>query len=256
MYGKLFAQMYDGTLGTKGPWQALVTFQQMIILADESGTVDMTREALSRRTTIPLEIIAAGIDALEEPDSASRSPDEEGRRIVRLSDDRDWGWRIVNYAHYRKIRSEIERREYHRQYAKKRRAKAASQPDVNMSTASQQNQPIEEVEAKAVSSISSSSSSREDLLAVVPNRKAWEAEMDAALQGMHGPLLTPAQLEQAIRDYLGNGAADAPNMAHFRAYLRRSATGDRTGNLPARRGGKTVAQRTFENGLRAFQEEP
>ena len=26
MYGKVFVQMYDGTLGTQGPWQALVTF--------------------------------------------------------------------------------------------------------------------------------------------------------------------------------------------------------------------------------------
>ena len=58
--------MYDGTLATKGPWQALVTFQQLIILADRNGEVDMTPEAISRRTTIPLEIIEHGIKALEE----------------------------------------------------------------------------------------------------------------------------------------------------------------------------------------------
>jgi hypothetical protein len=51
MYGKLFSQMYDGTLATKGPWQALVTFQQLIILADKHGIVDMTPEAIGRRTT-------------------------------------------------------------------------------------------------------------------------------------------------------------------------------------------------------------
>lgn len=151
MYGKLFAQMYDGTLGTKGPWQALVTFQQLIILADKSGVVDMTPEAISRRTTIPLEIITNGIQTLLEPDAASRSPDEEGRRITRISESRDWGWRIVNYEHYRKIRSEEERREYHRQYMRKRRA---VKPDVKVSTVREQSQPI------AVSSMQYAKSSK------------------------------------------------------------------------------------------------
>lgn len=121
MYGKIFASMFDGTLGTKGPWQALVTFQQMLVLCDDHGEVDMTPEALSRRTTIPLEIITIGLAALQEPDPDSRSPEEEGRRIVRLSDHRAWGWRIVNYAHYRAIRSKEERREYMREYQRERR---------------------------------------------------------------------------------------------------------------------------------------
>jgi len=122
MYGKLFAQMYDGTLGTQGPWQALVTFQQFIILADREGIVDMTAEAIARRTTIPLDIIKIGISTLEQPDPHSRTPDEDGRRIVRLSDDREWGWRVINYIHYRNIRSQEERREYMRNYQRQRRA--------------------------------------------------------------------------------------------------------------------------------------
>jgi len=123
MYGKLFAQMYDGTLGTRGPWQALVTFQQLIILADKTGIVDMTPEAISRRTTIPLEIVEIGLRELEKPDDGSRSPEEEGRRIVHLDAGRPWGWRIVNYEKYRKLRNEDERREYHRQYWREKRSK-------------------------------------------------------------------------------------------------------------------------------------
>ena len=140
MYGKLFEQMYDGTLATKGPWQALVTFQQLIILADRNGEVDMTPEAISRRTTIPLEIIEHGIKALEEPDGDSRSPDLEGRRIVRLSDSRVWGWQLVNYGKYRAIRSQEERREYMRVYQRKRRESVNQ--NVNTSTSGKQNQPI------------------------------------------------------------------------------------------------------------------
>ena len=123
MYGKLFAQMFDGTLATRGPWQALVTFQQLIVLANRHGEVDMTAEALSRRTTIPLEIIEVGLERLMEPDPQSRSPDQQGRRIVPLDAGREWGWRIVNYEHYRRIRSEDERREYWREWKREARKK-------------------------------------------------------------------------------------------------------------------------------------
>lgn len=145
MYGKLFAQMYDGTLGTKGPWQALVTFQQLVILADQQGVVDMTIEAIARRTTIPLEIITEGIQALEQPDPHSRSPALEGRRIERLNEDRDWGWHIVNYAHYRAIRTQDERREYMRTYQRQRRAGVKAS---TMSTGGKQSQPIAEAKAE------------------------------------------------------------------------------------------------------------
>jgi len=116
MFGKVFQQMYDGTLGTAGPWEAIVTFQQMIVLADKNGEVDLTIPALARRTTIPLPIIEKGIDALMKPDPYSRTPGEDGRRIVPLDDHRPWGWRIVNYLKYRDIKSEDERRQYHRSY--------------------------------------------------------------------------------------------------------------------------------------------
>ena len=122
MYGKLFSQMYDGTLATKGPWQALVTFQQLIILADKDGVVDMTPEVISRRTTIPLEIIQIGLEALEQPDNGSRTIDLEGRRITRLSEHRNWGWHIVNYSKYAGIRTQDERREYMKMYQRARRA--------------------------------------------------------------------------------------------------------------------------------------
>ena len=55
MYGKLFESMFDGTLANN--WEALVVFQQMVILCDADGRVDMTPMALHRRTGIPLEII-------------------------------------------------------------------------------------------------------------------------------------------------------------------------------------------------------
>ena len=68
MYGKIFDMIYDGTLGDN--WQALITFQQMIVLCDADGIIDMTQSAIARRTGIQIEHIEAGINFLEQPDSS------------------------------------------------------------------------------------------------------------------------------------------------------------------------------------------
>ena len=121
MYAKIFASMYDGTIVDCG-WEAVVTFQQFLILADQDGIVDMTDEALSRRTTIPVDILRKGIALLCLPDSKSRSPTAEGRRLMLIDPVRPWGWQVVNYAHYREIRTSDQRREYMRQYMSDKRA--------------------------------------------------------------------------------------------------------------------------------------
>jgi hypothetical protein len=112
MYGKIFASMYDGSL--YGNWQAIVTFQQMIVLCGPDGVIDMTPQALAARTSIPLEVIHAGIETLEAPDKYSRSPEHEGRRIERLDARRPWGWRIVNHEKYRALKDPETVREQNR----------------------------------------------------------------------------------------------------------------------------------------------
>lgn len=121
MYGKLFASMYDGTL--YGQWQAIVTLQQMVILADEDGVVDITPPALAAKTSIPLEIIEKGLEQLSEPDRYSRSEADEGRRIVLLDEDRPWGWRIVNYQHYRELASREDKKRKDRERIAEKRKK-------------------------------------------------------------------------------------------------------------------------------------
>ncbi len=119
MYGKVFRQMYKGSMFRTG-WEAIVTMQQFIVLADRNGVVDMTLEAIAAETTIPFEVLQKGVSVLMAPDRGSRTPDEDGRRIALLDDRRDWGWRLVNYDKYRKLQSEEDRREYQRQYWHKR----------------------------------------------------------------------------------------------------------------------------------------
>jgi hypothetical protein len=121
MYGKVFTSIYDGSL--YGQWEAIVTFQQMIVLADSEGYVDITPQAIAARTSIPLDIITKGLDLLSKPDLYSRSPDCDGRRIELVDDNRPWGWRIVNFIKYRDLSSAADKRAADRErIAAKRRA--------------------------------------------------------------------------------------------------------------------------------------
>lgn len=101
MYGKLFTSMWDGSL--YGQLEASATLMACVTLCNAEGVLDMTPEAISGRTGWPLEFIRRGIEALERPDGRSRTPDDDGRRLSRLDDHRDWGWVIVNYEKYRTL---------------------------------------------------------------------------------------------------------------------------------------------------------
>lgn len=101
MYGKIFDSMYDGTL--HGNWEAIVTLQQLIVLCTADGIVDMTPQAISSRTSIPLKIIEKGLKVLADPDPYSRTPGEEGRRIVLMDAHRPWGWVLVNHEKYKRM---------------------------------------------------------------------------------------------------------------------------------------------------------
>lgn len=121
MFGKVFASMYKGTL--YGQWQAIITMQQLIVLADAEGVIDMTPPAISAHTSIPLDIIETGLKILQQPDPYSRTPDNEGRRIELIDPSRPWGWVLVNHKFYRDLASEQDRRDKTRERVRKFREK-------------------------------------------------------------------------------------------------------------------------------------
>jgi hypothetical protein len=101
LYARIFTSILESSLAEN--WQARHVFEDMLKLADD-GILDITREVLARRTIIPSEVIDRAIEVLEAPDPNSRDSAEDGRRIVRLDEHRDWGWRIVNWEKYEAIR--------------------------------------------------------------------------------------------------------------------------------------------------------
>lgn len=125
VFAKIFAQIFDSSISSD--YVVRHVFMDLLVLADRDGVVDMTIDAISRRTNVPEDIVTHAIKKLMEPDSKSRSPHEQGARIVPLDSHREWGWQIVNYDHYRHIRDEESRRAYFRD--KKREYRAAQRPN-------------------------------------------------------------------------------------------------------------------------------
>jgi len=108
VFAKVFRQIFASSIVERP--EVRFTFMDLLILADSGGVVDMTHEAIARWTNRPIEVIRETIAELERPDPKSRTPDDEGRRIVRLDEHRDWGWLIVNYEKFRMISSEEQRK--------------------------------------------------------------------------------------------------------------------------------------------------
>jgi hypothetical protein len=125
MYAKVFAQIFDSSIAEN--YRARHVFEDLLKLADKTGVVDMTPEAISRRTNCPIEEVVAAISELAAPDPRSRSKDHEGRRIIPVDSRRDWGWIIVNYLHYRAIQDEEARRESWRNAKAKQRERRRNQ---------------------------------------------------------------------------------------------------------------------------------
>ena len=131
MYGKIFRTIYDSSIAED--YLVRLVFQDLLILSDEFGVIDKTPESIARQTNVPLEVVARAIAILEQPDPNSRTPEEDGRRIVRLDEFRSWGWRIVNKKFYRDLKDREDEREKTRlrvaRYREKQRSKADSVTD-------------------------------------------------------------------------------------------------------------------------------
>lgn len=128
MYGKIFASLYQGTL--RGKAAEILVFTNMIACCDKDGEVDKHPRAIADEVGLPIDQVAAAITTLESPDPESRSRAHNGARIVRISTERTWGWMIVNYAKYRAIRNEDDRREQNREAVRRHRANKISVTNV------------------------------------------------------------------------------------------------------------------------------
>lgn len=119
MYAKVFSQIFDSSIADDPELRHF--FMDLLVLCDPNGVIDMTPSAIASRTRLKLVDVKLWLEKLESPDLESRTPDNSGRRIVRLDDHRSWGWLIVNYQRFRLTASEEQRRERTKERTRKYR---------------------------------------------------------------------------------------------------------------------------------------
>jgi len=120
MFVKLFAQILDSSIADNRKLRHF--FTDLLLCADASGNVMMTDSAISRRIGASMEEVEWGLAELAKPDPRSKTPDYEGRRIERI-EDHGYGWKILNYEHYRSLRDAEQLRETTRLRVKRFRDK-------------------------------------------------------------------------------------------------------------------------------------
>lgn len=103
LYSRVFVQILDSSIAED--FLVRHVFEDLMKVCDRTGVVDMTRWALARRFNMPLPELNRCLAKLEQPDEASRDPEFDGRRLERLDQHRDWGWRILNFSKYEEVRT-------------------------------------------------------------------------------------------------------------------------------------------------------
>jgi hypothetical protein len=155
MYGKIFASMFTGSMmGAGSHVHAVMTYA--VSNADERGYVELNPTLLAVLIGDPLERMEDAIAYLCRPDPHSRTPDENGRRLVREG---QFLYHIVNYEKYRSARDKEARRQQNREAKRRQRQKSATSAQVSMRQQCQPRQPKSaqaEAEAEAEAYVLSS----------------------------------------------------------------------------------------------------
>jgi hypothetical protein len=122
VYGKIFEQFFDSSVMEESVVTRYV-FMGLITLSDQTGRIDVTRAALARRLNVSLMEIDEAIGQLSKEDPRSRSREWDGRRIIPIDEDRNWGWIVVNKDTYQFRKDLEEEREKARERKRQQRSR-------------------------------------------------------------------------------------------------------------------------------------
>src|SRR5260221_10546801 len=103
-YVKIFGSILNSSIWCADTVTKIVWFT-LLVLADGEGFVWGAVPGIARQAGVEPEACRRALDYLSAPDPDSRTPDEEGRRIVPVAG----GWRIVNARKYREMQTNGQR---------------------------------------------------------------------------------------------------------------------------------------------------
>lgn len=134
MYGKIFESLYTGSMVGRGSamfavWGYVIANMKPEKVVSVEGKerkmaigahVELNHKLLAFILGEKESVVEKVIEELCSPDPQSRSKEEQGRRLIKLS---EFDYRVVNGEQYRSIRSAEDRREYQRKKQKEYRVK-------------------------------------------------------------------------------------------------------------------------------------
>jgi hypothetical protein len=139
-YTKLFSSITESTVWCES-YSTRIVWVAMLAMADKHGRVWGSIPGLARRANVTLEEAEAALQSFQAPDTYSRTPDHDGRRIEPLPG----GWRLLNHGKYRAIRDEEDQRARNAERQARFRAKQADEPVTNVTESCDSNAPSQDV---------------------------------------------------------------------------------------------------------------
>lgn len=130
MYGKFFASTFTGSMCGAGA--DIFAVWGYVVAHTCDSVVELNPHLLAAVLGITVERAELALQTLCAPDSRSRNPEHEGRRLLHEG---AFTYRVVSHAYYRALRNEDDRRAYNRDAQRRSREKRGknkmSNPDVN-----------------------------------------------------------------------------------------------------------------------------
>jgi len=99
-YTKLFNSIITSTIWTEDD-KTRIMWITMLAISDKNGEVHASVPGLARVSGMAIPEAEEALRKLSSPDSYSRTPDNEGRRIAKI----DGGWELLNHRKYRLMAS-------------------------------------------------------------------------------------------------------------------------------------------------------
>lgn len=143
MFAKLFSSITESSLWSE-PKEVRLLFVTMLAKADQTGFVEASIPGLARVANLTVEETEAGLECLQSPDTYSKNPDNEGRRVLTVPG----GFVLLNYEDYRSRRSTEERREYMREYMKDYRKQNVNNRKQSVSKVNRGKPPLSQAETE------------------------------------------------------------------------------------------------------------
>lgn len=229
-----FVKVY-GSILTSSVWvespATVKVWIAMLVLADAEGCVPGTVPGLANIAAVSRADCEEALAVLESPDFDSRTPTEEGRRVIRV----EGGWQIVNHRRYRDLRTDKQIADADRQRRHREGVTERDSHDVSRLSHTEAEVEVEELQVPTPTTTAHARneslqgtplpggwpSEVEGFLRTLRNPTHWQAEMRMWLDGGREFPVTMDDIVAAVTDYLANAEGQV-NITRFRGYIRRA----------------------------------